>query len=134
MGMSCPDAASRSIPASTAHFITSITMHHNTTLTDLSTFGSCSRLESLTSRSEAGMDQAVEVLEIQRLSKTCCPVQFKDFVPFVYDLSELKGWHCMWGKGQRANSQDGVSPIAVKIPEVANPPDKCFKLIRHYSC
>ena len=131
-GCDWPDTAS--IPASTAPIIASLTMYTGATLIDLSAFWSCSRLECLTFRLEEGMDEPVEVEYIQSLPKSCCTLQFHDFVPFVQGLSELKGWHCKWGKGQRANSQNGGSPVVVSIPEVDRSPDKYFQLIRNTSC
>lgn len=57
----------------------------------------------------------LEVVGIQRLPKTCCTLQFQDFVPFVQGLSVLKGWEYQCGKALCANSQDGVIPVVVKV-------------------
>lgn len=64
------------------------------------------------------MTDRVEIIGIEELSETCCTLTFRDFIPYMHSLSNLKGWRCEWGKEQSAHSLGGVCPVIVKLPEV----------------
>lgn len=128
-GNDCPDA-SDCIPVCTAHIITSLTLHNlNATLIDLSVFSFCSRLKDLAFGQE--MTDRVEIVGIEQLPKTCCTVTFRDFIPYMHSLSNLKSWRCEWGKDQSANNLGGVCPVIVKLPEVD---DEYYRLTRSEQC